>query len=68
MGFADYLLDAALCLIEWPERGEGFLPLEDVNISIEQSGEGRCVTLKAQSEAGVELVQKLERSGGSFAV
>jgi tRNA threonylcarbamoyladenosine biosynthesis protein TsaE len=68
MGFADYLSDAALCLIEWPERGEGFLPLADVNISIEQSGEGRCVTLKAQSEAGVELVQKLERSGGSFAV
>ena len=34
MGFADYLEDAALCLIEWPERGEGFLPTADVSISI----------------------------------
>ena len=68
MGFADYLSDAALCLLEWPERGEGFLPVADVGISIEQSGEGRCVTLKAQSKAGLELVQQLEISGGSFAV
>ena len=68
MGFADYLSDAALCLIEWPERGEGFLPLADVSISIDQSGQGRCVTLNAQSEAGLKLVQQLERSGGSFAV
>jgi len=68
MGFADYLSDAALCLVEWPQRGEGFLPVADVSISIEQSGEGRCVTLKAQSMAGLDLVQQLERSGGSFAV
>lgn len=68
MGFADYLSDAALCLLEWPERGEGFLPVADVGISIEQLGEGRCVTLKAQSKAGLELVQQLEISGGSFAV
>ena len=68
MGFADYLSEAALCLLEWPERGEGFLPVADVGISIEQSGEGRCVTLKAQSKAGLELVQQLEISGGSFAV
>jgi len=68
MGFADYLSDAALCLIEWPERGEGFLPLADVSISIDQSGQGRCVTLRAQSMAGLDLVQQLESSGGSFAV
>jgi tRNA threonylcarbamoyladenosine biosynthesis protein TsaE len=64
MGFADYLSDAALCLVEWPECGGGFLPVADVSISIGHSGEGRCVTLNAHSEAGLELVLQLEKSGG----
>lgn len=63
MGFADYLLDAALCLIEWPERGAGFLPAADVSILISDSGEGRCVTLQAQSHVGQQLVNQLAKSG-----
>jgi tRNA threonylcarbamoyladenosine biosynthesis protein TsaE len=63
MGFADYLLDAALCLIEWPERGEGFIPLADISISIGEANNGRCVTLQGHSNVGRQLVEQLVESG-----
>jgi len=35
LGFRDYLSGDSLCLLEWPERGQGWLPPADVNISID---------------------------------
>jgi len=61
MGFADYLEDAVLCLIEWPERGEGFLPAADVSISIMHEKGGRRVTVQAYSVSGEELVRQIAR-------
>ena len=59
MGFADYLADGQLCLIEWPERGQGFLPTADIAIEIRQLGDGRCVTLCANSALGEQLIIQL---------
>ena len=59
MGFADYLADGRLCLIEWPERGQGFLPTVDIAIEIRQLGDGRCVTLCANSALGEQLIIQL---------
>ena len=56
MGFADYLAEARLCLIEGPERGAGFLPEADIAIAINPLGVGRCVTLTAGSGKGERLV------------
>ncbi len=61
MGFADYLADAGLCLIEWPEKGQGFLPEADIAVYISQPGEGRCVTLRAYSARGEQLTHQLNR-------
>ena len=61
MGFADYLEDAALCLIEWPERGEGFLPPADVSTSITHEYRGRLVTVDAHSVRGEALVRNIFR-------
>jgi tRNA threonylcarbamoyladenosine biosynthesis protein TsaE len=47
MGMSDYLNDNALCLIEWPEMGEGFLPTADVEISLNVVEEGRRLEIKA---------------------
>lgn len=60
MGFADYLADGKLCLIEWPERGQGFLPIADIAIEISQPEHGRCVTLRAHSAVGMQLISQLE--------
>jgi len=60
MGFADYLADGKLCLIEWPEKGQGFLPIADIAIEISQPKHGRCVTLRANSAVGMQLISQLE--------
>ena len=64
MGFGEYLAEAQLCLIEWPERGQGFLPQADIAIEISQSGDGRCVTLAAYSEVGEQLIGQLDLDKG----
>jgi tRNA threonylcarbamoyladenosine biosynthesis protein TsaE len=61
MGFTDYLEDAVLCLIEWPERGEGFLPAADVSIRIMHENDGRRVTVQAYSANGEKLVTQIDK-------
>ncbi|CAM3784568.1 tRNA threonylcarbamoyladenosine biosynthesis protein TsaE [Vibrio aerogenes CECT 7868] len=60
MGIRDYFSSDAICLIEWPERGKGLLPLSDIDISIRYSGEHRVVELSANSEYGRTLLSQLE--------
>ena len=43
LGFRDYLDGAALCLIEWPERGAGRLPEPDLGFVFSISKEGHRV-------------------------
>ena len=52
MGVRDYFDGHALCLIEWPQRGAGFLPKPDLTITISPLGQGRCVTLSPQGSRG----------------
>jgi tRNA threonylcarbamoyladenosine biosynthesis protein TsaE len=44
MGVRDYLSSDALCLIEWPEKAQGFLPQEDLNVTLHHADEMRKVT------------------------
>jgi tRNA threonylcarbamoyladenosine biosynthesis protein TsaE len=45
MGIRDYFDENALCFIEWPENGKGFLPVADFEIELNYSGEQRLVEL-----------------------
>lgn len=60
MGIRDYFTDDAICLVEWPEKGEGLLPKPDLDIELRYSGEQRLVTISANNEYGVSLVKRLE--------
>lgn len=45
IGLRDWLDGSNLVLVEWPERGAGFLPTPDLHIQLEHHGDGRVVTL-----------------------
>ena len=60
MGFRDYLAEACLCLIEWHERGQGFLPDADIEIGIIPADEGRTLSFRAGSDLGYRIISQLE--------
>jgi len=54
-GLAEYFRDDAVCLVEWPERVEGFLPPADIDVALAHpgsGGSGRDLVLSTQTEAG----------------
>ena len=50
MGIRDYFTDNSLCLIEWPEQGQGVLPPPDLQITIEHLANQRKLILTPFSE------------------
>ena len=52
IGFRDYLNDACLVLVEWPERAKEFLPEPDARIFIEPTFDGRKLLFSAKSKEG----------------
>ncbi|ORU93900.1 MAG: tRNA threonylcarbamoyladenosine biosynthesis protein TsaE [Cycloclasticus sp. symbiont of Bathymodiolus heckerae] len=38
MGMRDYLNEQTICLIEWPDRGDGLLPKPDILVEIKING------------------------------
>lgn len=62
MGFRDYVAGEHLCLLEWPQRGQGFLPPADLVITIQHEGQGRLVELEAFSTGARESLAELGNS------
>jgi tRNA threonylcarbamoyladenosine biosynthesis protein TsaE len=52
LGIRDYFDDDALCLIEWPEKGAGFLPKPDLTITISPQDSGRSLKILSQGSRG----------------
>ena len=55
--------EAVLWLVEWPERGRGGLPAEDVVITLAVEGSGRRVDLAPASPAGEAWLARLDSIG-----
>ncbi len=53
LGIRDYFEGDALCLIEWPQKGAGFLPKPDLTITISAALAGRSLLIEPQTERGV---------------
>ncbi|WP_440886917.1 tRNA (adenosine(37)-N6)-threonylcarbamoyltransferase complex ATPase subunit type 1 TsaE [Vibrio sp. WZ-1] len=60
MGIRDYFTDDAICLVEWPEKGQGLLPKPDLDMNIRYQGEQRIAELTANNEYGEQLLSQLE--------
>lgn len=60
MGIRDYFNGNNLCLIEWPEKGHGWLEPADILVNMEYSGEQRTICLVAKSERGQQILAQLD--------
>jgi tRNA threonylcarbamoyladenosine biosynthesis protein TsaE len=61
-GLADHFDEPGICLIEWPEKAEGTLPVLDLQITI-SAGEletERQFELKALSDLGLKILTQLQ--------
>lgn len=60
LGIRDYFDERSLSLIEWPERGEGILPVADLEIVIRAEGTGRRLSWQYNTEKGRKLADSLK--------
>jgi tRNA threonylcarbamoyladenosine biosynthesis protein TsaE len=60
MGIRDYFENSSLCLVEWSEKGQGFLPAADLDLYLEPEALGRKITILARTELGKSTVQRLQ--------
>ena len=63
MGIRDYFNGEAICLVEWPDRGEGALPPADIRIKIRVEGYGRRLLLSADSPLGNGVLKQMQAQG-----
>ena len=61
IGFSDYLSEAKLCIIEWPENGGSYIPQADISIDIKLHESGRQVTLGSSTESGKQCINLLQQ-------
>lgn len=56
MGIRDYFTNKSLCIVEWPDKGEGLLPNADIHLHLSYVGTGREIHIQALSESGKKLL------------
>lgn len=59
IGIRDIFGDNSICLVEWPEKGNGFLPGADLLITINHKNEGREVKFQALSDLMRKVINEL---------
>ena len=60
-GFSEYFDDASVCLVEWPEKAAGLLPVADLDLALEFAGDGRDLSIRAATESGQACLDRLTR-------
>ena len=61
LGVDDYLEGGHLCLIEWPERGTGFLPAADIIVDIRVDKNGsRKIRFTPETEFGEQILVQMQ--------
>ncbi|MBU3629169.1 tRNA (adenosine(37)-N6)-threonylcarbamoyltransferase complex ATPase subunit type 1 TsaE [Polynucleobacter sp. AP-Reno-20A-A9] len=61
-GFAEHFDVPGICLIEWPEKAEGSLPVFDIQIQLTAGTDEneRSIKLNAFSQSGASVLQELQ--------
>lgn len=63
MGIRDYFSTDKVCLLEWAEKGQGYLPKPDMVLSLQpherNDSVGRQLTINVYTESGLQLLHSL---------
>ena len=59
LGLSEMTEAGSVLLIEWPERGKGFIPASDLELELKVISQGRAATLRASGAAGEALTRNL---------
>ena len=59
MGIRDYFGADCLCLVEWPEKGAGWLPEPDLELDLKYEGTGRELTITSRTDKGQAILDTL---------
>ncbi|WP_341502095.1 tRNA (adenosine(37)-N6)-threonylcarbamoyltransferase complex ATPase subunit type 1 TsaE [Gallaecimonas sp. GXIMD4217] len=62
MGIRDYFADDCICLVEWPQKGEGLLPGPDLTLRLSYLDDGRQLHIEAASHRGQRILEELKAS------
>lgn len=60
MGIRDYDQPNTLCLVEWPDRGQGILPKADMTIELTDRSPGRRLNFTSHSPIGEQMRSVIE--------
>jgi len=60
LGVEEYFEPPSVCIIEWPERGQGFLPPADLDFSLQAQGSGRRLICRMCSDTGVQTMSRVK--------
>lgn len=58
IGIREYTDHNAICILEWPERGLGFIPSPDLVIRIEMAAVGRSLIMQAKTPKGTRMISR----------
>lgn len=59
LGLRDYIDNTSIVFVEWPDKGRGWLPPEDLEISLEHQTQGRCCRVRSCTAMGDRLLRAL---------
>lgn len=59
LGVLEYFEEVNLCIVEWAEKGSGFLPGPDLVLRLENAGPGRRIYWQPCTPKGAAMAQRL---------
>lgn len=60
VGMRDYLLEDVVLFVEWPQKGEGFLPKPDIELKFKIQPNNRRLTIDGVTELGKQIESQLK--------
>ncbi|MBL8421724.1 MAG: tRNA (adenosine(37)-N6)-threonylcarbamoyltransferase complex ATPase subunit type 1 TsaE [Dechloromonas sp.] len=63
-GLDEYFNRNTVCLVEWPERAQGRVPVPDLRLHLEHAGSGRRLEAIAESPGGAQCIRAINPAAG----